>query len=185
MIFKLKEILAFKKENKKQIIGEGLLVLLFFTIAFMLSGAPPSLKDIETNQKKFKHPPLEKNFTENKSSDSLFGSYHLEVHNEPIKKKEYTFLKRRNIFTPEGSYSEIEIPENAYILVAVKLGKPKQAILKLFTGKLIVVKEKDLLIDGGKVLKITKNSVIIERLGKKRELYIFQYDIKQWEPKSW
>ncbi|MEM4919585.1 MAG: hypothetical protein QW518_09620 [Thermofilaceae archaeon] len=96
----------------------------------------------------------------------------------------YNHLARRNPFTPEGSYSEIIIPENPYSLVAILVGKEKRALLKFFTGEVRTVKEGELLIDGAKVLKIGENSVIIERLGKKKELKLFQVEVEKWKIKK-
>ncbi|MCX8042435.1 MAG: hypothetical protein N3A56_08130 [Thermodesulfobacteriaceae bacterium] len=96
----------------------------------------------------------------------------------------YSFLKKRNPFSPEGSYSGMVIPENPYTLIAVKGGKPSEAILKAFTGELLKVKVGDKLLDGSEVVKITENSVILKRLGKERELRIFKIEVDKWKPKK-
>ncbi|MFN3406832.1 MAG: hypothetical protein ACK40E_03785 [Caldimicrobium sp.] len=185
MKFKFTQISALKREKFKQTLLEGFFVAIFFIIAFVLREVPPSLDELEKKQQNQTYLQLADNFTENKSFALSPVTNSSEISNQTTKKKNYSHLKKRNVFTPEGSYSEIEIPDTPYVLVAVKLGKPNQALLRLFTGEIITVKPKDLLLDGAKVVKINKNSVIIERLGKKKELYIFHYEVERWKPKSW
>lgn len=91
---------------------------------------------------------------------------------------------KRNPFTPEGSYSDLMIPENPYTLVAIMKGKPSKALLKLFTGEVQAVKEGDTLLDGARVLKIGEKSVIIERLGKRQELKLLHIEVERWQIKK-
>jgi len=95
----------------------------------------------------------------------------------------YAFLKKRNPFSPEGSYLDKKVPDNPFTLVAVKVFPEKEAILRFFTGELIKVKEGSTLPEGSKVVKINPNSVILKRLNKERELKIFQVEVEKWKPK--
>lgn len=93
-------------------------------------------------------------------------------------------LARRNPFTPDGTYSDLVIPDNPYTLVAILKGNPNRALVRLFTGEVKAIKEGDLLLDGSKVLKIEERSVIIERLGKRRELKLLHVEVEKWQIKK-
>ncbi|MEZ0344822.1 MAG: hypothetical protein ABWJ99_08505 [Caldimicrobium sp.] len=96
----------------------------------------------------------------------------------------YKNLARRNPFTPEGSYAGLIFPENPYILIATKFDGQPQALLRLFTGEIITVKEGDKLLDGARVEKIKEKTVIIKRLNKKIKLQIFNIEVEKWKPKK-
>jgi len=97
----------------------------------------------------------------------------------------YTQILQRNPFTPEGSYYPTPIPEIPFTLIAVKSSPPpSRAVLKSFTGEILLVKKGDKLFDGSKVVEIKEKAVILERLGKKRELKIFSVEVEKWKPKS-
>lgn len=93
-------------------------------------------------------------------------------------------LESRNPFSSDGSYLDIALPENPYMLVAILSGKEAKALIKNFTGDLVVVKKGDTLIDGAKVKKITEKSLIVTKDGKDRELKIFNVEIERWKPKN-
>lgn len=95
-----------------------------------------------------------------------------------------SFLKRRNLFSLEGSYSKFEIPENPYKLIGVKVDPSPEAILKVFTGELIKVKIGQVLLDGSKVIAIKEDRVVLKRNDKTYELKIFDVEVKKWEPKK-
>lgn len=180
---KIKNLKDLKVKELRFSSKEFILFLIFLLIALIFKQSPTPLAELEITYKREAESSAKtlSDFLENKTANETIN----EVSNQTIEKSSYVFIERRNLFTPEGSYSETTIPENPYTLVAIKLGEPKQAILKLFTGDFIMVKEKDTLIDGAKVIKITEKSVIIERLGKKRELFIFKAEVEKWKPKSW
>ncbi len=97
----------------------------------------------------------------------------------------YTQIFKRNPFTLEGSYYPIPIPEIPFTLIAVKTSpSPTRAILRSFTGEVLIVKKGDKLFDGSKVVEVKENAVILERLGKKRELKIFSVEVERWKPKK-
>jgi hypothetical protein len=97
----------------------------------------------------------------------------------------YTQIFKRNPFTPEGSYYPVPIPEIPFTLIAVKTSPPPtKAILRSFTGEFLIVKKGDKLFDGSKVVEVKENAVILERLGKKRELKVFSVEVERWKPKK-
>lgn len=96
----------------------------------------------------------------------------------------YSNIKKRNLFTPEGSYTDQKIPEIPYTVVAIKIGKPNQAILKLYTGELITVKKGDKLIDEAQVLEIKEKYIKIKRLDKTKKLTLFGGEIEKWQLKK-
>ena len=190
--FKLK----FEKENFS--LFELLLMALFLLVSIIFhekpgpkdmisSSLPPSKGDTQstpfhkaqTNATQFNA--TKSNATTTKATETLKANATLTGLKKP---GPYENLARRNPFTPEGSYSEVAIPENPYTLIAIKLGPPHQALLKLFTGEIITVKEKDKLLDGARVIKIKEKSVIIKRLNKERELHLFNIEVDKWRPKK-
>ncbi|MEM4959489.1 MAG: hypothetical protein QXX12_06430 [Nanopusillaceae archaeon] len=177
----------FLKDKLKQLwqkreVKELPFLLLALLLAYILRAQPPtepkvsfSLAQNETN-----------NYTSNNTQIKESHPQSDTSRQERARKAEphYNHLARRNPFTPEGSYSEMIIPETPYNLVAILVGKEKRALLRFFTGELRPVKEGDILIDGAKVLKIDKDSVIIERLGKKKELRLFKVEVERWKIKK-
>lgn len=93
-------------------------------------------------------------------------------------------INNRNPFSLEGSYINITLPEEPFKLVAVKTKPEKEAILQSFKGDLIKVKEKDILFDGSKVIKIDYNKVILQKDKKKKELKLFYIEVDKWRPKK-
>lgn len=167
---------------QKREVRELPFLLIALLLAYILRAQPPvepkvsfSLAQNETNNYTSNNTQIRESHPQSETSRQ-----ERERKAEPL----YNHLARRNPFTPEGSYSEIIIPENPYSLVAILVGKEKRALLKFFTGEVRTVKEGELLIDGAKVLKIGENSVIIERLGKKKELKLFQVEVEKWKIKK-
>jgi len=178
---KFPEILKNLRITKKFLLEFAVFVFLIL-VAFLFREKPVK---IETSEYEFSSFPAS-NYTYNHTAYTKN-----ETLNETLSKVQrifettsYVYLKKRNPFSLEGSYLEKEIPENPFTLVAVKIAKEKSAILKFFTGELIKVKEGSTLPDGSKVVKINPNSVILKRLGKKRELKIFQVEVEKWKPKK-
>jgi len=90
-------------------------------------------------------------------------------------KVEYKDIMERNLFTVDGKYGGKfdRPPENAYTLLAIMMaGKEKKALMRDFLGQQFFAKEKDILIDGFRVVKITDNSVILKRGKQTKELFI-------------
>jgi len=90
-------------------------------------------------------------------------------------KVEYKEIMERNLFTVDGKYGGKfdRPPENAYTLLAIMMvGKEKKALMRDFLGQHFFAKEKDILIDGFRVVKITDNSVILKRGKETKELFI-------------
>jgi hypothetical protein len=90
-------------------------------------------------------------------------------------KVEYKEIMERNLFTVDGKYGGKydRPPENAYTLLAIMMvGKEKKALMRDFLGQQFFAKEKDILIDGFRVVKITDNSVILKRGKETKELFI-------------
>jgi hypothetical protein len=84
-------------------------------------------------------------------------------------------IMERNLFTVDGKYGGKldRPPENAYTLLAIMMaGKEKKALMRDFLGQQFFAKEKDILIDGFRVVKITDNSVILKRGKQTKELFI-------------
>jgi hypothetical protein len=84
-------------------------------------------------------------------------------------------IMERNLFTVDGKYGGKfdRPPENAYTLLAIMMaGKEKKALMRDFLGQQFFAKEKDILIDGFRVVKIMDNSVILKRGNQTKELFI-------------
>jgi hypothetical protein len=84
-------------------------------------------------------------------------------------------IMERNLFTVDGKYGGKfdPPPENAYTLLAIMMaGKEKKALMRDFLGQQFFAKEKDILIDGFRVVKIIDNSVILKRGNQTKELFI-------------
>jgi len=81
----------------------------------------------------------------------------------------------RNLFSINGKYTDLiqNMPENPYTLVAILITKDKKAVLKDYTGKLFTAQEKQTMIDGYKIIRISDNSVILQRGKQKKVLTIF------------
>lgn len=152
--------------------------ILFLVLAFFLREKP--LLKVEKDFANF----TSNNFTSNFTGNFTEENNTLNVKNATLKLPSYSFLKKRNPFSPEGSYIGKPIPENPFSLIGIRAGSSPSALLKSFTGEIIVVKEGDKLIDGSRVVKIGENFVIIERLGKKRELKLFSVEVEKWKPKK-
>lgn len=94
--------------------------------------------------------------------------------------KDFSFVEKRNPFTPDGAYLDLLLPENPYILMAIKKGDPDQALVRNYNGDVMIVKVGDSLIDGYRVIKITDRSIWLERAGKRKELKIFKVEVNKW-----
>ena len=84
-------------------------------------------------------------------------------------------IMERNLFTVDGKYGGQfdPPPENAYTLLAIMMaGKEKKALMRDFLGQQFFAKEKEILMDGFRVVKITDNSVILKRGNQTKELFI-------------
>lgn len=89
----------------------------------------------------------------------------------------------RNPFSPDGSYVEIELPENPYRLLAVKLGGTPEALLLDYQGQILRVRKGQRLPDNSTVIAIKDTSVTIRRLNRTQELTIFRVEVEKWKPK--
>jgi len=106
---------------------------------------------------------------------SFFSKKEMKISEIKRHKLEINDIMNRNLFTVDGSYGNKirNLPKNSYSLVAVVIsGKEKRAILRDFTGRILVAKEKEKMIDGFVIEKINKNSVILKRGKQKKELKI-------------
>jgi len=84
-------------------------------------------------------------------------------------------IMERNLFTVDGKYGGKfdRPPENAYTLLAIMMvGKEKKALMRDFLGQQFFAKEKDILMDGFRVVKITDNSVILKKGKQTKEFFI-------------
>jgi len=84
-------------------------------------------------------------------------------------------IMERNLFTVDGKYGGQfdPPPENAYTLLAIMMvGKEKKALMRDFLGQQFFAKEKEILMDGFRVVKIMDNSVILKRGNQTKELFI-------------
>lgn len=182
---------SWKKFWQRRELRELPILLFLFLFAYLLRDKPSIEKDSLTTITRYHLNEHLANHTENKTisgehtlSQNMTSTKGEEKTNLKREKLKYSYLTHRNPFSPEGSYSELILPENPYTLVAILTGKEKRVIFKLFTGEMVIAKERDTLIDGAKVLKIKKNSVIIERLGNRKELRLFQIEVEKWKPKK-
>jgi hypothetical protein len=89
------------------------------------------------------------------------------------------FLKKRNIFSLDGSYAEVKtgklqtIPENPYILLAILQGKEKNALFQEFTGAVITAPLRKKMIDGFVVTRVGDMNVELKRGKETKELGVF------------
>lgn len=92
----------------------------------------------------------------------------------------YASLEKKNIFSEDGSYEKPKelkkIPEIAYNLLAVLLGKEKRAIMREYTGTMVSVKVGDKLIDDSVVTDIDNLTVRTKKQKTVKEYRIF--DVK-------
>jgi len=90
-------------------------------------------------------------------------------------KVEDQYIMERNLFAVDGKYdSKIDrLPENPYTLVGIMIvGKEKKALFRDYLGQQFLAKEKDILLDGSTVVKITDNKVVLRRGKQTRELFL-------------
>lgn len=168
---------------KKNIVLESTLLTILLILAILFREKPSTSDEV----------PMRLSVTDNttleKSENVIRGdSSNGQLVVKPVQEKKVVnraeLLVRRNPFTPEGSYSDLMIPENPYTLVAVLNEKQRRALLRLFTGEIQAIKEGDILVDGARVLKIEEKSVIIEWLGKRQELKLLHIEVERWQIKK-
>lgn len=85
-------------------------------------------------------------------------------------------ISERNLFSMDGKYEGTltSVPEEAYKLIAVLIGKEKKAVLRDFNGQTFTAKIKDRMIDGYTLEEIRENSILLKRDKKTKELFIFK-----------
>lgn len=89
------------------------------------------------------------------------------------------FLKKRNIFSLDGSYTAAKsgkrqaIPENPYTLLAILQGKEKNALFREFTGAVITAPLHKKMIDGFVVTRIGDLNVQLKRGKETKEMGVF------------
>jgi hypothetical protein len=108
----------------------------------------------------------------NSTSNAANGTMASLIKRPKVEDKE---IMERNLFTVDGKYGGQfdRPPENAYTLLAIMMaGKEKKALMRDFLGQQFFAKEKDILIDGFRVVKIMDNSVILKRGNQTKELFI-------------
>ncbi len=173
----MKEKLKFSRET----LVELTLFFLFILASFLLRETPPKPSEKKLNLQS----QVELKEKEPSQRNAIFETKGNITGKTPEKASlNYAYLFKRNPFTLEGSYSPTPIPENPFTLIAIRLSpSSKTAILKSFTGEFLTVKEGDKLLDGSKVVEISENKVVLERLGKKKELKIFSVEVEKWKPK--
>jgi hypothetical protein len=152
----------------KDFILDIVVLILACYFGFMLSKEPnmdlspkKSLTSLNATQ-------VSPNSTSNATNDTMASL----IKRPKVEDKE---IMERNIFTVDGKYGGKydRPPENAYTLLAIMMtGKEKKALMRDFLGQQFFTKEKDILIDGFRVVKITDNSVILKRGKQTKELFI-------------
>jgi hypothetical protein len=91
------------------------------------------------------------------------------------------FLKKRNIFSLDGSYTAVKaatmqaqvIPENPYTLLAILQGKERNALFREFTGAVITAPLRKKMIDGFVVTRIGDLNVSLKRGKETKEMGVF------------
>jgi hypothetical protein len=152
----------------KDFILDIVVLILACYLGFMLSKEPnmdltpkKSLASLNATQ-------VSPNSTSNATNDTMASL----IKRPKVEDKE---IMERNLFTVDGKYGGKfdRPPENAYTLLAIMMaGKEKKALMRDFLGQQFFAKEKDILIDGFRVVKITDNSVILKRGKETKELFI-------------
>jgi hypothetical protein len=152
----------------KDFILDIIVLILACYLGFMLSKEPnmdltpkKSLASLNATQ-------VSPNSTSNATNDTMASL----IKRPKVEDKE---IMERNLFTVDGKYGGKfdRPPENAYTLLAIMMaGKEKKALMRDFLGQQFFAKEKDILIDGFRVVKITDNSVILKRGKETKELFI-------------
>jgi hypothetical protein len=152
----------------KDSILDIVVLILACYLGFMLSKEPnmdltpkKSLASLNATQ-------VSPNSTSNATNDTMASL----IKRPKVEDKE---IMERNLFTVDGKYGGKfdRPPENAYTLLAIMMaGKEKKALMRDFLGQQFFAKEKDILIDGFRVVKITDNSVILKRGKETKELFI-------------
>lgn len=171
---------------RREDIWEFLVFLFLIFLAYSIREVPPSKPHLVGPSQGMSSQRTSNLFSNQTLLNATFPAYSNTTSNATSKViLTYTHLNKRNPFTPEGSYFSQPIPEDPFTLIAVRLTPPPPtAVIRVFTGELLTVKKGDKLLDGAKVVEIKENSLILERLGKKRELKILSVEVEKWKPKK-
>jgi len=152
----------------KDFILDIIVLILACYLGFMLSKEPNMDLTPKKSFASLNATQMSPNSTSNATNDTMASL----IKRPKVEDKE---IMERNLFTVDGKYGGKfdRPPENAYTLLAIMMvGKEKKALMRDFLGQQFFAKEKDILMDGFRVVKITDNSVILKRGKETKELFI-------------
>jgi hypothetical protein len=152
----------------KDFILDIVVLILACYLGFMLSKEPNMDLTPKKSFASLNATQVSPNSTSNATKDTMASL----IKRPKVEDKE---IMERNLFTVDGKYGGKfdRPPENAYTLLAIMMaGKEKKALMRDFLGQQFFAKEKDILMDGFRVVKITDNSVILKKGKQTKELFI-------------
>ena len=154
----------------KNYLADGAVIVLSLLLVYWWAEKPQL--DLERKPAVSKQPVVPKKTVQGDSSHE--GS--LEISGKTA--RDYQKLEARNIFSPDGLYAQLTqqkpMPEVAYTLLGVIVGKPKQAVFRDYLGAVVAVGEGEVLADGFVIARIGTLSVTARRGEDEREYRIFQ-----------
>ncbi len=156
----------------KHFILDIVVLILACYFGFMLSKEPSMDLTLKKSLTSLNATQVSKNSTLNATKNATNDTMASLIKRPKVEDKD---IMERNLFTVDGKYGGKydRPPENAYTLLAIMMaGKEKKALMRDFLGQQFFAKEKDILIDGFRVVKITDNSVILKRGKQTKELFI-------------